>query len=549
MKKLGGNMKSIGKSMTKNVTLPILAIGAGLIKVGLDFDKAKKTIRAGTGATGKDLEKLNKSFKKVFETVPNSMEDTSTAIADLNTRTGATGKTLENLTEQMLDLARVTDTEIAPLIAATTRVFGDWGVATEDQADSLDFLFRTSQTTGIGVDRLSTLIVNFGAPMRELGFNFEEAAALMGKFEKEGVATEVVLAGMKQGLGKLAAAGKDPVEEMLRLQNAIQEAGFTAENKKLAFEIFGQRAGIDMGKAMQEGRFDLEELLGVIRDSPETINAAAKETETFTEKLNQLKNKALLAVEPIGTELLGAAEDLIPVLVDVLEGINGLIKKFQALPKETQANVVKFALLLAAAGPVIGVIGGLIGALGGLVTILSGPVVAVLAGGIAMFTAGFVAARKFRNMIGGTGSLGAFLLNLVNPVLGAAAAIEALIAGWDRVTRAADRALAAIKRVLRIKTPTGPQNLGVFGLDTAVPQMGDGGIVNQPTNVILGDKGPEAAVPLKNGKIPIEGGGQSIIIDTINIVADTVEGGRAAAQGFISEFDLVGINAKLGGAT
>jgi len=540
MKKLGGNMKTIGKSMTKNLTLPILAIGAGLIKVGLDFDKARATIRAGTGATGKDLDKLDKSFKKVFETVPNSMEDTATAIADLNTRTGATGKTLEELTEQMLDLARVTDSEIAPLIAATTRVFGDWGIATEDQADSLDFLFKTSQTTGIGVDRLSTLIVNFGAPMRELGFNFEEAAALMGKFEKEGVATEVVLAGMKQGLGKLAAAGKEPVEEMLKLQKAIQETGFTAENKKLAFEIFGQRAGIDMGKAMQEGRFDLEDLLGVIRDSPETIDAAAQETETFAEKLDLLKNKAMLAVEPVGTDLLEAAEDLIPVFIEVIKKTTTLIKRFNALPDETKENVLKFAGLVAIAGPVVfalGLISGAVSTLSGALAFLAAnPLVLAALGAVALS----VALGKAQE---GMTTLEKLITGFNPKIATATIVIDFYRDNWERIGNAISFAIDKIREFLRIKTPTGPQNLGVFGLDTAIPKMADGGIITRPTIIGAGEAGPEAIVPLKNGAIPIEGGGRGIVIETINIVADTVEGGRAAAEGFMD-----GIEEALGNA-
>lgn len=37
-----------------------------------------------------------------------------------------------------------------------------------------------------------------------------------------------------------------------------------------------------------------------------------------------------------------------------------------------------------------------------------------------------------------------------------------------------------------------------------------GGLFNQPTMGVIGESGPEAVIPLKDGKIPIEGGGGNI---------------------------------------
>jgi hypothetical protein len=43
-------------------------------------------------------------------------------------------------------------------------------------------------------------------------------------------------------------------------------------------------------------------------------------------------------------------------------------------------------------------------------------------------------------------------------------------------------------------------------LGTVVSWFEEGGIVNQPTPAIIGEAGPEAVIPLKGGKIPLEGG-------------------------------------------
>jgi len=50
--------------MTKYVTVPLAAAGAGMVAVGKTFDDAFDNIRVGTGATGKALEGLMMIFAR-----------------------------------------------------------------------------------------------------------------------------------------------------------------------------------------------------------------------------------------------------------------------------------------------------------------------------------------------------------------------------------------------------------------------------------------------------------------------------------------------------
>ena len=209
-KKMGTDLTAAGKAMTTTITLPLVAVGAAVGKMAADMDNGIDTIRAGTGATGKALQALGDNMRNVMNQVPASVDNVSTAIADLNTRLGITGRPLEAMATQMLNLARVSKTETAPLIAASTRMFGDWSVSTDKQSAALDLMWKTSQTTGIGMQQLLETVVAYGAPLRAFGFSLDEAAALMGKWEKEGVNMETVLAGLRFALGNFAKAGREP---------------------------------------------------------------------------------------------------------------------------------------------------------------------------------------------------------------------------------------------------------------------------------------------------------------------------------------------------
>ena len=284
------------------VAAGIAAVG-GLAKLGESFDGAFDTIRTKTGETGASLDLLLADFKATFSSVPVSMGDASNAIADINNRLDLTGKPLRESAKQFLNLSRVTGTDLSSNVEQVSRVFGDWGIKTRDQAGTMDKLFRASQASGVGIDSLSTNVVKFGAPLRQMGFGFEESIAMIGKFEKEGVNTELVMGSMRIALGKMAKAGEPVQETYKRITDEIKNAGSTSEANALALELFGARAGPDMAAAIREGRFELGAMTDQIVNGQDTINKAAADTDDWREKLRLLGNKASVALEPLASKV------------------------------------------------------------------------------------------------------------------------------------------------------------------------------------------------------------------------------------------------------
>jgi TP901 family phage tail tape measure protein len=278
-------------------------IGAALFKVGSDLDSAYDTIIIGTGASGDALASLKDDFAAVASSVPASFGDVGKAIADVNTRLGLTGKPLQEVSGQLLELSRLTGTDLGTNIETVTRAFGDWGVETGDMSGRLDQLFKASQLTGPSVDRLAQLATQFGGPMRQLGFSFEDTVALLGKFEKEGVNTELVMGSMRIALGKMARAGEDPAATFARVTDEIKNAGSAGEANAMALELFGAKAGPDMAAAIREGRFEIGELLDQMGDSENAIGNTAKATEDWREKLSVLTNRVMLKLGPLAAKV------------------------------------------------------------------------------------------------------------------------------------------------------------------------------------------------------------------------------------------------------
>lgn len=284
----------------------IAGIGLALLKIGPEFDDAFDNMRIGTGKTGAALEGLQDDFKAVFATTPVGMQEVSVAITEVNRRLSITGPELQKVTREFLELSRVTKTDVAENIRLGTRLFGDWSISTANQGKTLDLLFRATQQSGIGLTDLMTTVVQFGAPLRNMGFGFAESVAMLSKWEKEGVNTSTVLTGMKYALKMFAKAGKEPQAALEGTIKKIREMNDAQAAMALGMKTFGLRAGPDMVAAIREGRFEYDRFLKTLKEGKDTVEKATEATDDWRESLKLLKNRGFLAAEPAASAFFDA---------------------------------------------------------------------------------------------------------------------------------------------------------------------------------------------------------------------------------------------------
>ena len=366
----------------------IAAVGAigGLASLGASFDDSYDKIRVATGETGKALDGLKEDFKATAATGPDAFDLVGTAISDLNAKLGLTGQPLQDLSRQILDLSRITDTDLSTNIESLTRFLGDAGVASTDYSAAIDSVFRASQATGQSVTSLADGLVKYGAPLRNFGFSFEQSAALLGKFQQEGVNSELVMGSLRIALGKFAKAGEDPVKSLAEVTDKIKNAGTAAEANALAFETFGARAGADMADAIRGGRFEIGALFDPVSGGTESISKASTETADWKEKLGELGNKAKVALEPAALSVFDSfgtiIEALTPTLTTAAELVSKFATAFSALPGPIQAAIFVGAVLLVAItvlAPAFVALSGAVGGLGSAFTFLAAnPIVLII---------------------------------------------------------------------------------------------------------------------------------------------------------------------------
>jgi len=319
LQRITGGLKGLAVVGGAAAAAAIVAVGKAAWDAGLLYDDAMDTIITKTGASGDALAGLETDFKRVFTSIPTEAGPAAEVIAELNRRVGLTGPTLQEASKQVLEMSRLLGGDATANAALFGRVMGDWGLTAEDAGLALDKVFVASQKTGVGVDSLMQAVVKFGAPLRNMGFQFDESVALLSSFEKEGVNAELVLGSLRIAAGKFAREGQPLRESLMATFEAIQNNTNASEALALGMEVFGARAGPDMVAAIREGRFSVEELAAAMGTAEGAIMETAAATADFPEKLQVLRNKVTTLLMPLGSLMvsgLTAAVDAISPFID-----------------------------------------------------------------------------------------------------------------------------------------------------------------------------------------------------------------------------------------
>ena len=496
---IGRHANKIKANMGKIGTAGSVALGGAAmaaLKLGDMFKEAENTIAAGTGATGEALKDLKNSFKDVFADVPDDAATVAAAIADVNTEFGFTGKALERISFLALGAGRAMGEDMAKLIKGAADTLITFGKPMTDAEDLLNKLTVASQAVGVPMTGITDKVIKFGAKLQLLGLDMDESIALIANMEGKGLdaakmmpALNVAMAKLsKEGVTDLGAGLKDAIDAIAGTEDKTEAMG-------MAMDLFGKGPGVLFADAIEKGAFKIDDLLVAMGNSDNVLDNLAGSTLTSAEKFDIMKNKVMAALEPIG----GFASAAGPMLM-ILPGLSGGI---------TLMSTAMGALSLSMAPILIGVIA----------------VAAAIGLGILIwknwdkiverFTKKFKEIGAIFDTVKSTITTTLSDLKLkwdivwsgmketvrlvVNPIIGY---FNFLIKGYNTMFKAMNNIRFSIpeKKVLGVTVIPGlhvkPFSIGML---PTIPRLAEGGIVTRPTVAQIGEKGPEAVIPLRRG--------------------------------------------------
>lgn len=411
---MGSALTSVGGTLTKSVTLPLVGVGAAVMKVGSDFEAQMSRVQAISGATGDELKALTDQAIDLGATTAFSAGEAAEGMENLASA-GFNTQEIMSAMPGLLDLAASSGAELGTASEIAASAIRGFGLAASDAGHVADVFAEAAARTNAQTEDMGEAMKYIAPVAKAMGQSLEETAAAVGIMSDAGIKgsqagtslrsalsrlakpTEVMLTKM----GELGLSFYDAQGNMLPLNGIIEQletnmAGLTQEQRNNALiTLFGQESLSGMLALMERGP---EELRALTESFEDCDGAAAEMAETMLDNTKGSVEEMMGSIETLAIRL---QQVMAPAVTAVVQKITEFINKLSSLGPETLQMIVTIAAVAAAIGPVLLILGKLSGAIGSIIS-----------------------------LVGGAGGLSAILTALTGPIGIVIAAVAALTAAW-----------------------------------------------------------------------------------------------------------------------
>lgn len=429
---VGKAMSSVGSTLTKTVTAPIAALGVASIKTTADFDESMSKVQSLSGATGSDFDALRDKARQMGASTKYSAGESADALSYMALAGWDTNQMLDGL-DGVMNLAAASGMDLAEASDIVTDYLSAFGLEAKDSAKMADEMAYAQAHSNTTTTQLGEAFGNSAAMMNTAGQSMETTTALLEAFANQGLkGSEAgtalsammrdITSKMKNGkiqIGDTSIAVQDQngnfrnMVDILADVEAATEGMGSAEKSAALQTTFTARSIKGVSMALTEGTGNIRSYETALYNADGTAKDMA---ETMQDNL-----KGQLTILKSQLQELGISfgDILVPHIRKAVEWIQGMVDKFNDLDSETKEQIVKFAGLAAAIGPVLLVGGKLTTGVGKLVE----------SGGKAVEWIGKMAGGS----VGLSGALGPVAVGLA-AVAGTAIAVKA---GFEKIESAA----------------------------------------------------------------------------------------------------------------
>lgn len=501
--RVSGQMKRIGSQMSRNITMPFVAIGAAGAKMTIDFDKNMTKIQTLVGATANEVNKFRQDVLQLSGQTAQAPAELADGLFFL-TSAGLKGanamQTLEAVSKGVaIGLGEQAD--LAKVAAAAQNAYGE---DTLTAAQALDIFGGMVKTGMFEASELAQVLGTQLGLAANLGVSFEELGAMISTYTKttgDANAATTGLSGVLMSFAKIT-----PQQE-----EALGKIGMSVDQVREKLGTQGLQATlIEMAEAFQNNNVDLSEFFSKSQALKGVLGVLGNQTQTYREVLNDLHNStgfvndgfktvsqtAGFKLEKSFNQLKLTAQEvgamLIPIAVKAAKFIEKLVKAFTELDTGTKSIIVGLGAVAAAIGPLMSLGGMLAGVFSALLSPVGLTVAAIVAGATLIVKNWDLVKKVLVDTIN-------YFINLYNESIGFRIIVETIAftfkqlyavikytfkAGWAIIK-------AFGQNVSNMFEGLGDVILGVFTLDYDKIKQGLSGIGKAITDTFDPSKNPE----------------------------------------------------------
>jgi len=338
MRQDAGNLKELGRNLSRSVTAPLLGMGALAIKAATDFEFSMAKVQAVSKFTGEEMEVMENQAKELGATTSRSASEVAELQLEL-AKLGRTSTEIEQMTESVLSLSIAFDTELgetARVVGATLNQFGLDASESGRIADNMATLFGSS---ALDLEKFDTAMRTVGPTASAMGLSVEEAGAALGILVNAGVDASTAGTALTKSLTTLAKEGMTGAEAIEFL---------TTNNLSVAdaFEKFGDRAGkiIPILRGTSGAFEDLTQKQ--IEGTGAALEARKILEDTAMGGFDRMKS----SVEALG---IAFGEVLLPVFNAITKVVAALAIQLSTMSKTSKTFAIIVGTIVSAIGPLL----------------------------------------------------------------------------------------------------------------------------------------------------------------------------------------------------
>lgn len=379
----GKKLSSAGSTLTKTVTLPIAGAGAAVVKMSSDFESAMSKVQAISGATGTDLEALNKKAQELGATTAFSASEVAAGMTEM-AKAGWTSQQIIEGMEGVLNAASASGEGLANVSTIVADAITGFGMEAKEATKLADLLTQAANSGTIDINDLGESYKYIAPVANAMGHSVEDVTTALSAMSMAGIKGSQAGTSLRTMLTRMVKPTDD-------VAGAMEELGLELTNSDGTFKSLDDIVAMMRGSfsgltdeqktyyatvlAGQEGMSGLLSLLNLTAEEYDAIgesmdNAGGIAKQTADTMLDNLSGQVTILKSSLEGLAIQFGEIILPYLKQFVDWLQRLIVKFQSLTPEQKEQIVKWGVFAAAIGPVLLVIGKLITGIGGTVTAL-----------------------------------------------------------------------------------------------------------------------------------------------------------------------------------
>jgi TP901 family phage tail tape measure protein len=368
-KRLGQSTAAIGDTLSRNLTLPIVAVGAAAVKMALDFDSAFAQMRQLAGVSASEIDGLKESVLGLAGETGKAPQELAEALYFIRS-SGLDGAAALDALEMSAKASAAGMGSTVEIADAVTSAMNAYAESNLTAAEATDVLIATAAEGKAEPAELAAQMGKLLPLASELGISFQDVGASIATLSLKGndaAASSTLLQNVMQKLLRpsrqaseaLAAVGISTDD----IRTMIAERGLlgTLETLKASLGDSGFTRFWEDAQAVQGALGLVGGDIDATRDRFETLNNSAGETDkAFAKWADTMGAQNAQAFAQLQVALIRIGDVIAPIAADVISFAAKFLEAFSKLPKPVQNTVLALAGIAAALGPFMSVGGRLV---------------------------------------------------------------------------------------------------------------------------------------------------------------------------------------------